>query len=68
MVLCYNQAACYWNLKILEECADNLEKAVELLRNKVSALEALENTDVTENDSHTGSIVVKKVELPSTRA
>ena len=29
VVLSYNQAACYWNLKILEECADNLERAVE---------------------------------------
>jgi hypothetical protein len=52
VVLSYNLAACYWNLKILEECADNLEKAVELLHTKVKSLEDLENTEVaTTNDS-----------------
>ena len=66
VVLCYNLAACYWNLKILEECADNLEKAVELLYMKVKSLEELENVEVVAtNDSLHASIQHKKLELPS---
>lgn len=36
---------------MLEECADNLEKAVELLHAKVKALEGMENTELHVNDS-----------------
>jgi len=41
---------------MLEECADNLEKAVDLLHSKVRALESVENTNLHLNSSESTSI------------
>jgi hypothetical protein len=58
-VISYNQAACYWNLKMLEECADHLDKAVESLNNKVKALEDAENNEFVKASDSTRSSIAK---------
>ena len=39
VVISYNIAACYWELRMLEDCADHLENAVDQLTRLVQRLQ-----------------------------